>query len=110
VAGVLARVFEGIAPRFAMLAPGEEAGYVLFLETDTAPAGLAERLDEELSANPGYRLCRALGQLAAVQIQPLEPGSFARYLHRCRERGQRWGDVKPLALSPLRGWGEALTR
>ncbi|HEX5716778.1 MAG TPA: GH3 auxin-responsive promoter family protein [Thermoanaerobaculia bacterium] len=108
VAGVLARVFEGLAPRFAMLAPGEEAGYVLFLETDTTPAGLAERLDEELSANPGYRLCRVLGQLAAVRIKTLEPGAFARYLHRCRERGQRWGDVKPLALSPLRGWEEAL--
>ena len=109
VAGVLARVFEGIAPRFAMLAPGEEAEYILFLETETPlPAGLAERLDEELSANPHYRLCRALGQLAAVRIRLLAPGAFARYLHRCRERGQRWGDVKPLALSPLRGWEEAL--
>jgi hypothetical protein len=111
VAGVLARLFEavGIAPRFAMLAPSEEAGYILFLETDTAaPPGLAEKLDEELSANPHYRLCRALGQLSAVHIQEVKPGAFERYLARCRERGQRWGDVKPLALSPLLGWGEAL--
>ncbi|MFL6291508.1 MAG: GH3 auxin-responsive promoter family protein [Thermoanaerobaculia bacterium] len=110
VAGVLARVLEGIAPRFAMLAPDDDSGYVLFLETETPlPAGLTQRLDEALSANPHYRLCRALGQLAAVRIKILEPGAFARYLHRCRERGQRWGDVKPLALSPLRGWDEALS-
>jgi hypothetical protein len=109
VAGILARVLIGTNPRFAMLAPADVAGYCLFLEIDAEPpTDLAERLDEELSANPHYRLCRALGQLAAVQVQRLEPGAFARYLHRCRERGQRWGDVKPLALSPLSGWGEAL--
>lgn len=98
VAGVLARVFEkaGIAPRFAVLAP-ESAGYVLFLESEKTPP--AEMLDEELSANPGYRLCRTLGQLAAVRIERLEAGAFERHLHRCRELGQRWGDVKPLALS-----------
>ena len=109
VAGVLARVFErcGIAPRFALLAPDGDAGYVLFLESDTMPP--AELLDQELSANPGYRLCRILGQLAAARIERLEAGAFERYLHRCRERGQRWGDVKPLALSPLAGWREALS-
>jgi hypothetical protein len=109
VAGVLARVLIGIEPRFAMLAPDGETGYLLFLETDAEPpAGLAERLDAELSANPHYRLCRALGQLAAVRIRRLQPGAYARYLHRCRERGQRWGDVKPLALSPWNDWDAAL--
>jgi hypothetical protein len=112
VAGALARVFEqaGIAPRFALLAPAEEApeGYALYLEVDRPPAGLAAELDEELSANPHYRLCRALGQLAPVRLQRLEPDAFGRYLERCRRRGQRWGDVKPLALSPLRGWKAAL--
>ncbi len=115
VAEVLAALFErtGIAPRFAMLAPadGEPAGYVLLLEIEPEPpAGLAERLDDALSANPGYRLARALGQLAAVRAERLEPGAFARYLHRCQERGQRWGDVKPLALSPLAAWESALLR
>ncbi len=110
VAGALARVFgkAGIAPRFAMLAPDGDAGYVLFLEADAPPVGLADDLDAELSANPHYRLCRALGQLAPVRIQILEAGAYGRYLEACRRRGQRWGDVKPLALSPLDGWGEAL--
>jgi hypothetical protein len=104
VAGALARVFEttGISPRFALLAPAEEGptGYVLYLETEEPPpVGLAEKLDEELSANPHYRLCRALGQLASVRIQTLKKDAFSRYLEHCRRRGQRVGDVKPLALS-----------
>lgn len=105
VAGALARVFAktGVAPRFAMLAPEEEGptGYALYLETaETPPAGLAEALDEELSANPHYRLCRALGQLAAVRVVLVEKDAYSRYLEHCRKRGQRVGDVKPLALSP----------
>ncbi len=107
VAEVLARVLTGIEPRFAMLAPEGETGYVLFLEAETPP-DLAERLDSELAANPHYRLCRTLGQLAAVRVRNVASGAYERYLHRCLQRGQRWGDVKPLALSPLGGWGEAL--
>jgi hypothetical protein len=109
VAEVLARVFEraDISPRFAMLAP-DENGYVLYLESETAPAGLAAEIDEELAANPQYRLCRALGQLAPVRLQLLGPGAYGRYLEECRRRGQRWGDVKPLALSAVGGWGEVL--
>ena len=34
----------------------------------------------------------------------------SRYLDHCRQRGQRLGDVKPLALSPLDGWSEVLAR
>ena len=115
VAEALARVFGriGIAPRFAMLAPDEEGptGYVLYLETEgSPPAHLAEKLDAELSANPHYRLCRALGQLAAVRVQRLEKDAYSRYLEHCRRRGQRLGDVKPLALSPWSGWGEVFGR
>jgi len=115
VATALARVFArtGENPRFAMLAPDEEGpgGYVLYLETEESPpTGLAEELDGELSANPHYRLCRSLGQLAAVRIAPVERDAFARYLEHCRRRGQRLGDVKPLALSPLSGWREVLHR
>ncbi len=111
VATALARVFArtGTSPRFAMLAPSEEgpAGYVLYLEAENAqPADLGQMLDEELSANPHYRLCRSLGQLAAVRITRVERDAFARYLEHCRQRGQRLGDVKPLALSPLREWRE----
>jgi hypothetical protein len=106
VAGALARVFAktGMTPRFAMLAPEDEGptGYVLYLEAkEPPPAGLAEELDEELLANPHYRLCRALGQLAAVRVQRLEKDAYSRYLEHCRRQGQRMGDVKPLALGRI---------
>jgi hypothetical protein len=110
VAEALARAFRplSLVPRFALLAPAEEgpAGYILYLEADDRPADLAERLDKELSANPHYRLCRTLGQLAAARIHRIERDAYSRYLDFCRRRGQRIGDVKPLALSPLPGWRE----
>jgi len=108
VAGALERSFRqtGSIPRFALLAPEEGAvpGYVLYLESVESPSGLAQAVEEELAANPHYRLCVALGQLAPVRIFQIERDAFPLYLRRCRERGQRMGDVKPLALSPLSGW------
>lgn len=108
VAVALERAFRrmGIAPRFAMLAPeeGTPPGYVLFLEADSLPSELARTVEEELVANPHYRACVALGQLAPVRVFRIEKDGFSLYLLRCRERGQRMGDVKPLALSALPGW------
>jgi hypothetical protein len=107
-----------LAPRFALLAPAGEgryaaggtAHYALYVESpDPLPHDLASVLDDELAANPHYRLCRDLGQLARVSVVPVGPGATARYLERCRRDGQRLGDVKPLALSGRTGWGEALS-
>lgn len=104
VVEALARVLtkDGISPRFALLAPAESepAGYILYLEAEAEPpAGLAERLDEELSANPHYRLCRALGQLSAVRVTRTERDAYSQYVAHCQRRGQRLGDIKALALS-----------
>ncbi|MEA2602090.1 MAG: hypothetical protein QOF89_3082 [Acidobacteriota bacterium] len=109
VAGALAQAFRrlGLAPRFALLAPDEEGSgaprYVLYLETETPIPGLAAAVEEELAANPHYRTCVALGQLAPAAVFLVEGPAFPLYLRRCRERGQRLGDVKPLALSAF-GW------
>jgi hypothetical protein len=108
VAGALARTFArlGLAPRFALLAP-ESAHYTLYLEREEKLApGVAEALEEELAANPHYRACVALGQLGPVKVFRVDGDAFLLYLRRCREGGQRLGDVKPLALSPLSGWSE----
>jgi GH3 auxin-responsive promoter len=109
VAGALERTFRrlGIRPRFAMLAPEGDAlpGYVLYLEAvPPGPPDLAAVLEAELSANPQYRACVALGQLAPVKVFLIDKDAFSVYLRRCQDRGQRIGDVKPLALSPLSGW------
>ena len=107
VAGALARTFArlGLAPRFALLAP-DSTHYTLYLEKEELPAALAGTLEEELAANPQYRASVALGQLAPAQVFRVDGDAFLLYLRRCRELGQRLGDVKPLALSPLSGWSE----
>jgi hypothetical protein len=113
VAGALARAFRrlGIAPRFAMLAPEEHPSgpprYVLYLEAEgPIPPALLKAVEEELAANPHYRACVALGQLAPAAVFLVEGAAFPRYLQKCRERGQRLGDIKPLALSVSSGWSD----
>ena len=112
MAGALARTFEGLraVPRFALLAPNDEPevpGYTLYVElADPLPPGadLAAALDSELAANPHYRLCVSLGQLAPARIFRIEKDGVARYLEHRRVHGQRLGDVKPLALATETGW------
>jgi GH3 auxin-responsive promoter len=112
VAGVLSRLLPEWAPqtRFALLAPesqGSAARYVLYLSTPDAPApGLAEAIDSALLANPHYAHCIRLGQLQPVTIERVDSSAATRYLHRLREQGQRLGNIKPAALSPLTGWRE----
>ncbi len=114
VADVLARAWTaaGIAPRFAFLAPdvvSTPPSYVLYLETTgSVPAALAILVDDLLAANPHYQYCRALGQLAPLRMVRAA-AMFPRYAARCREAGQRLGDIKPLALSARTGWTEVFT-
>lgn len=106
VATILDRVQResGVTWTFAMLAP-EGSRYVLFVAGDVA-TDLAERIDAALRDNPHYAYCRDLRQLQSVEIIRLgmdAPETFAR---RMTEMGQRLGDIKPVALSRLDGWGE----
>jgi hypothetical protein len=118
VAGALERAFRrtGASPRFALLAPDLPAnpamapGYTLYLEIEKPVPGMAGALEKELAANPHYRLCVALGQLTPAKTFRIEGDAFALYLRRCQERGQRMGDVKPLALSVLSGWSTVFSR
>jgi hypothetical protein len=113
VAGALVRAFRrlDVIPRFAMLAPDQDVPgsprYVLYLEiAGPVPPTLASAIEEELAANPHYRACVALGQLAPAAVFRVEGAAFPLYLQHCRERGQRLGDVKPLALSAASRWRE----
>jgi hypothetical protein len=112
VAGALAEACEsaGTVPRFALIAPdltNQPPGYTLYLESDAQPsAALGRKLEELLSCNPQYRYCRSLGQLAPVRVFHTPTPMFPLYLQRCRDMGQRVGDVKPLSLSSRAGWSD----
>ena len=114
VAGALAQAWTaaGIAPRYAFIAPdvvSSPPSYVLYVDTPgSVPAGLGVLVDDLLAANPHYRYCRALGQLAPLRVVRVS-SMFHRYAARCREAGQRLGDIKPLALSARTGWTEVFT-
>jgi hypothetical protein len=113
VRAVLERLFvaHGLSPRFALLAPvaGRPAHYRLFLQG----AGLSESsalragLEAGLEENPNYRYAVQLKQLAPVEIEVVdtrgEPG-WRTYERRCLARGQRAGNVKPMALDAWTGW------
>jgi len=110
VASTLAEVFAkvGVTPRFSLVAPDlfeSPPGYTLYVETAAEPpVAFSAALDEALARNPHYRYCRALGQLAPVRIFHATTPMFPSYVERCREMGQRVGDIKPLALSARAGW------
>jgi GH3 auxin-responsive promoter len=112
VASALAEACQrlGVVPRFALLAPDLSAAppsYTLYLETDNEPPlELGQLLDDGLARNPHYGYCRTLGQLASVRLFRASGPLFSCYVERCRERGQRIGDIKPLSLSSRAGWSD----
>lgn len=110
-ADVLERILarRGVRPRFAMLAPdtsGETTRYVLWIEAERLPNGLAESLESALSENPHYEHCVRLGQLARAAVRRTPPDAFGLYAGRLVATGRRLGDVKPSALNPRTDWAE----
>jgi hypothetical protein len=99
-----------------MLAPepaGGRDGYALFIQPGAGegiPPGLAPALDHALAANPHYRYCRDLGQLAPVRVCVMRRNGYAAYVAECRRRGQRLGDVKASPLSRHAGWAAVFAR
>jgi hypothetical protein len=115
VADVLSRLLPAHAPaaRFALMAPDVNGGvprYVLYLESpERVSPLLSEDLEGALRLNPNYALCIRLGQLRPARVEAVAPGAGERYLERLRASGQRLGDIKPAALSPLTGWQRVFT-
>jgi hypothetical protein len=99
-----------LAPSFAMLACATQstpAAYTLYLECAVPAqllAELARTLDQQLQANMHYRYCRELGQLGPLRVFQISADASNAYLAECRRRGQRVGDIKPLALHRQDGW------
>jgi hypothetical protein len=87
--------------------------YTLYVSGDAAAVadpGLVDALDALLSRNPQYAYCRRLGQLHRPRAVCARGDAYAAYADRLTRAGQRLGDIKPMALSPLDGWTAVLER
>ena len=111
VTQVLAEAFReiGISPAFAMVAcdaEGDVPNYVLYIEADVAEDKLGEvaaSVESRLAENFHYRYARQLGQLGPLRVFVARDAD-ASYVSACVARGQRLGNVKPIALDSRDGW------
>jgi GH3 auxin-responsive promoter len=98
-----------VTPSFAMLAcdtSGDVPHYVLYVEAAASEddlGGIAAAIDGALGENFHYRYARRLGQLGPLRAFAAR-NAEASYLAACLARGQRAGDVKPVALDRRDGW------
>jgi len=110
VSDVLQRLLEplDLGVSFAMLAPDERdgrGGYTLYLESRREPPpDLGRQCDRTLSGNPHYEYCRRIGQLGTASVFRVTTRAHEAHLERARRGGQRFGDIKPVALSTEPGW------
>jgi hypothetical protein len=106
-----------LRPRFMLLVPVLERPprYHLYMQgpsvDDAAPLlpQICRELQAGLEENPYYRHAVAAGQLAPVAACILKPegeSAWLVYERRSVERGQKSGDIKPLALDRWTGWPE----
>ena len=106
----------GLEPRFSLLTPIAErpVRYRFYLQLaagakihPTMIDQLQRLLEARLAENPHYRYAVGLGQLAPVEIRLLdahgEP-AWQVYQRRCLARGQKAGNIKPVALDTWDGW------
>lgn len=105
---------ERAAVRFRLLACESAAappGYTLFLEaeslSDPELCAIARDFEVRLLYNYHYRNCRELGQLGPLRVFRISGHGLGAYLERCRENGQRLGDVKSDLLQLRPNWAGA---
>jgi hypothetical protein len=113
VASVVRTLFrKGPAPRFALLAPEQTANgvsYTLFVDaTSDEQSDLDVRLEVALRKNPQYAWCVDVGQLRPARVVHVDRGAEQIYIEACARRGQRLGDIKPVALRADAGWESIL--
>ena len=106
----------GLTPAFYLCAPERTAAgayYVLYVQPEETGGGnrLRERLvelrgevEKGLCENYHYRYAREIGQLSPVKVYVIESGGWQAYIRRCRDEGQREGDIKSILLSRKTGW------
>jgi hypothetical protein len=92
-------------PRYHLYLQGPSVDYAISLLPQ-----ICRELQAGLEENPYYRHAVAAGQLAPVAVGILEPegeSAWLVYERRSLERGQKSGDIKPLALDRWTGWPES---
>ena len=99
---------------FLCLVPRVEGiGYALVVDAghhDTGQAAaLARVVDRALRNNPQYDYARRLGQLEALSAVRM-PDPAEAYHRWALARGQRLGDIKPLALNRNPDWVAAVAK
>jgi len=112
----LNRIFERLKEKhqirstFCMAAPERHQGmtrYVVYIETTTRMAVLKRfesDVEKALRKNYHYDYCRRIKQLGEASLYRIERGAQENYVTKCREAGQRIGNIKPRALSKESGW------
>ena len=96
----VSRVTRELAPdSFSLLVPTGD-GYTLYTDGPIDP----ERLEHGLAANPHYEWAVGVGQLQPVRVVSVGASARATYLETRASRGQRLGDIKPVALDTWQGW------
>lgn len=99
----------GIHPPFALLSPswGDPPRYRLYAQAPPDDARtLAAAVERILLGAHHYGLCRALGQLSAIEGVAVADGERV-YERVCTARGQRAGSIKPPALDAGEEWADA---
>ncbi len=99
-----------VSPSFAMLACDTRTApaYVLYVEAEAPDSVLnhvGRKIEASLCGNSGYYYARQLGQLAPLKVFRAEHAA-ASYLANAIQRGQRSGDVKPVALDRRDMWSQ----
>jgi GH3 auxin-responsive promoter len=110
----------GVRPDFSLVVPqAAPPAYVALvvcprpLDTAAITPEFAWRLECRLRSNPQYRYAVDLGQLKPVEIRWLQlpqGQAWQIYEARCRELGQKAGDIKPTALDGRLDWVDVFRR
>ncbi len=89
----------GVKPEFYFFAP-ETDRYVLYIKSDKLP----EKIEDALRESFHYDYCRKLGQLKELRYFRITSSPEEEFIRECVRRGQRLGDIKPVALVMKGNW------
>ncbi|MFW5800274.1 MAG: GH3 auxin-responsive promoter family protein [Spirochaetota bacterium] len=105
-----------INPVFYMMAPERDSNenyyYVLFIELDYDYISdnkqklhhLITELERKLERNFHYEYCIKLKQLQPVKLFIIHSKGNEKYINRCKDLGQKIGDIKAAVLHTKTGW------